>query len=87
MVVDVDARLSKCFLAIFPDLKSEEVARSSPATVKAWDSVATVTLLTLVEEEFGIRIEVEDLDQFTSFDNLQNYLRRRLQPSDDTVRG
>jgi len=85
-MVDVDARLSKCFVAIFPDLKSEEVARSSPATVAAWDSVATVTLLTLVEEEFGIRIEVEDLDHFTSFNNLQNYLRERLQANDDPVR-
>jgi acyl carrier protein len=86
-MVDLNARLSKCFLAIFPDLKVEEVAGSSPVTVAAWDSVATVTLLTLVEEEFGIRIDVEDLDHFTSFDNLQIYLRRRFETSEDPVRG
>ena len=80
---DVQARLEKCFLAIFPDLKPDEIVRSTPQTVMAWDSVATVTLVTLMEEEFGVQIDLEDLDEFASFENLQRYLQRRPHASED----
>lgn len=83
---DVQARLAKCFLAVFPDLNPAEIVHSAANTVTGWDSVATVTLLTLIEEEFRLRIDVADLDQFTSFENLQDYLGRRLQAGAATAR-
>ena len=33
-----------------------------------WDSIATVTLITLIEEEFDIEVEAEDLERLVSFD-------------------
>jgi len=76
---DVRTRLTRCFLGVFPDLTPEQAAHASPETVAAWDSVASVTLLTLLEEEFGVSIDVEDLAQFTSFENLQTYLQKRTE--------
>jgi acyl carrier protein len=70
-------RLANCFLAVFPELSSEEVTQASPITVQSWDSVATVTLLSVIEEEFGINVEVEDPAKFGSFQHILSYLQER----------
>ena len=72
---DKQERLARCFLAVFPRLSKVDVAQASQTSVSGWDSVATVTLLTTVEEEFGIQVDLEDLDQLTSFDSILSYLR------------
>lgn len=44
-----------------------------------WDSMATVTLLAVIEEEFGAGttegIDLDDVEQLQSFQNLLVYLR------------
>jgi acyl carrier protein len=79
-------RLTICFCAVFPELSSEEIIHASSATVNSWDSVAVVTLLTVIEEEFGISIEEDDLAMFDSFQRILSYLqeaeRKRQSPSD-----
>jgi acyl carrier protein len=73
----IEKRLTECFFSVLPDLTPEEVSGASPASVAGWDSVATVTLITAVEEEFGISIEIEDPAQFNSFQGALSYLRNR----------
>jgi acyl carrier protein len=68
------ARLMKCFAAVFPGLPAAKMAAATPESVPAWDSVANVTLLAVVEEEFGITVDVDDLETLTSFDALLDYL-------------
>jgi acyl carrier protein len=79
-------RLANCFCAVFPELSIEETLHASPATVQSWDSVAIVTLLTVIEEEFGISIEEDDPAKFDSFQRILSYLeeaeRKRQSPSD-----
>jgi acyl carrier protein len=70
-----EKRLASCFLTVFPKLSWDEITHASPTTVRAWDSVAVVTLLAVVEEEFGISLEVEDPGQFDSFQRFLSYLR------------
>ena len=72
------ARLAKCFLAVFPGLKEEEVYAASPATVSDWDSVASLTLLTVIEEEFGVQVDVAELLEALSYDHLSVYLKKRI---------
>jgi acyl carrier protein len=69
------ARLANCFLAVFPDLSQDQVLTASSATVPSWDSVAGVTLMAVVEEEFDIAIDADDLSRFNSFDGFLAYLR------------
>jgi len=45
-------------------------------SVGAWDSLASVMLIAVVEEEFGIRIPPEDLEQFVSFELVLDYLQK-----------
>lgn len=68
-------RLAECFGAVFPELSSEEILEASSSTVKSWDSVAVVTLLAVIEEEFGITIRDDDPSKFDSFQHILSYLR------------
>jgi acyl carrier protein len=73
---DIQARLSRCFAAVFPDVSDGQITSASLDTVKGWDSVAAATLVTTVEEEFGIEIDGEAVGNLTSFQEMLEYLRR-----------
>ena len=72
---DVRARLEQCFLAVFPDLTPAELPDASPATVEAWDSLANATLVSVIEEEFGVELPMEELAELASFSLLLDHLQ------------
>ena len=74
-MTDQDARLVKCFNAVFGGLSEDQIRNATSTNIEGWDSVATVTLITLVEEEFGVEIDADDLERFVSFDSLLSYVR------------
>jgi acyl carrier protein len=74
--------LSKCFAAVFPELTPAEILAATPATVKSWDSVATLNLLTVVEEEFAIEIDFTRLLESLSYEQIDAYIRKRLEPQE-----
>ena len=47
------ARLIKCFELVFPDLPEDQVPSASQATLPEWDSVAAITMMNVIEDEFG----------------------------------
>ena len=64
---DTQDRLVNCFKTVFPNLTAEETVRASTASVATWDSLATVTLVSVIEEEFGIVILPEEYEYIVSF--------------------
>ena len=70
----MDDRLVQCFQAVFPNLTEAEVRAASTATTGAWDSVAAITLVSVIEEEFSVQIDFEVLPQLTSFALVRDYL-------------
>jgi acyl carrier protein len=64
---DIQERLINCFSVVFPDLSADEIPRASSDSVAAWDSLATVTLVSVIEEEFGVSIAAEEYEQVASF--------------------
>lgn len=74
---DVRARLERCFAAVFPDLRPDEIEDASPESVEAWDSLANATLVAVVEEEFDVEFSPDELGELDSFDALAGYLERR----------
>ncbi len=72
---ELQRRLANCFLAVFPELSAEEVTNATSETVRSWDSVAGVTLLAVVEEEFGASLDTDDLSKFESFQSFLKYFR------------
>ena len=73
---DTAKRLTKCFLVVFPEMTPEEVAEATTANTKNWDSVASVTLFTLIEEEFGNTISLDALDEFNTFRHILSHLEK-----------
>jgi len=75
---DLDKRLTQCFAAVFKDLPADQILAASTQTTSAWDSLAAVTLVGVVEEEFGIQINLLDLPELNSYLALKNYLEKEL---------
>jgi len=73
----VEARLLRCFTVIFPNLSENDLSDATMANVEDWDSVATVTLINVAEEEFGIQIALEEVEEMTSFRQFLSYLKTR----------
>jgi acyl carrier protein len=80
--LDTRARLARCFKAVFPGLADDEVAQASPARVAGWDSLSLITLLSVILEEFGVRIELDELaledPDALSFERLLAEIEARL---------
>jgi len=72
-------RLTNCFQIVFPDRPQQEIATASTATVAAWDSVAAITLMNVIEDEFGFQMDLDDLADLDSFDRIYAYLQKRHQ--------
>ena len=70
-------RLRKCFETVFVDMDPAGIPAMSQSTVAAWDSLAHVTLMSLIGEEFGIEIDFEDFEGLTSFAAILEMLRAR----------
>jgi acyl carrier protein len=68
--------LRRCFAAVFPELSDDEIEAASVDTLAEWDSLASVTLVALVEEEFELAISEPDLPELRSYERIHDYLRR-----------
>jgi acyl carrier protein len=76
--MSVKARLRDCFAAVFPTAAADELEQASTDTLSDWDSLATVRLVAVVEEEFDVVIELEDLEQLNSFERVHRIVEARL---------
>jgi acyl carrier protein len=75
-MVDLKSRLVNCFATVFPELTSPEIPSVSMGSLASWDSVAGVTLLSVIEEEFSLSIPPDDVAGLVSFELILDYLRR-----------
>lgn len=78
---DTSARLVQCFAAVFPDLTEEQIRRASLTSVAKWDSIATITLISLIEEEFRLEVGTDELGSLISFESVLEFLNERALPS------
>ena len=70
-------RLSDCFTTVFPSLDADEVPRAAVSSVAGWDSIATINLVTVIEEEFGFQVPLGDVARLVSFEDILSYLRQQ----------
>lgn len=73
----VATKLARCFSLAFPELPQESIPTATAESVERWDSMAQITLLSLVGEEFGIEIDFEEFEGADSFKALAERLRQR----------
>jgi acyl carrier protein len=75
---DIEKRVAQCFGNVFPDIPRDAIAGASPETVAAWDSVAHITLLAAVAEEFGIDFEPEDYVDLNSYRQIVDAVQAKV---------
>lgn len=68
----VTDRLRDCFKEVFPDLADEQIETAVRAEMSEWDSLATLTLLAVVEEEFELQLDEEAIGKLTSFSAVRD---------------
>jgi acyl carrier protein len=76
---DVQKRLVKCFENVFPALPVAEIPVSTQQNNSAWDSVAAITLVNVIEDEFGFQMDFDRLAELNSFDRILSYVKTELQ--------
>jgi acyl carrier protein len=74
---NIQARVAQCFSNVFPGIAPAEIVRASTSSLAAWDSVAQVTLLSSIAEEFGIELELEDYEELVSYPLIVEYLEKK----------
>jgi acyl carrier protein len=72
----IEARVRACFANVFPDLPDEELGTVSQASLSRWDSVAHVTLLAALAEEFQLEPDFEAFQEVTSFALVLDFVKR-----------
>ncbi len=72
---NIEQRLVKVFETVFPDLTVEQIHAASQTTVATWDSVAAITLMNLMEEEFTIEIDFDRAAELSSFSEILAYVK------------
>ncbi len=72
---ELSTKLTRCFTTVFPGLDPSRAAAASVETVPEWDSVAQITLLTVIGEEFGFEPDFERFEGATSFASILDRLR------------
>jgi acyl carrier protein len=79
-VAEVGDRLFRCFSSVFPALTQEEIQAAKVASLIDADSLASVTLLAVIDEEFGVQIDLEGLLELEGFQGIERYLRAKDGP-------
>ena len=73
---DFEERLRTCFAAVFPNRSREEIVSATRDSIAEWDSLAAVTLLALIQQEFNTDIDLFDFEDLGSFRLLLDHLVR-----------
>lgn len=67
---ETSQRLSKCFRIVFPELDDSQLEFADMGNTGRWDSVNHIMLITVIGEEFGVDLDLDDLDRLNSFKGL-----------------
>jgi acyl carrier protein len=74
-MANLHERLVQCISSIFPALTDQEIRGANLEELVAADSLAAVTLVALIDDEFGVDMDLEGLVQLGSFEGICDYLR------------
>ncbi len=74
--MEIASQLEDCLAVVFPDVPTKQLRNASVSSVAQWDSLATLTLVSVIEETFQMQIPADDLEEFLSFELILDYLSR-----------
>lgn len=72
------SRLAAVFAEVFGLPLDRVHPGLGPPDVERWDSVGHVMLVTAVEQQFSIQFEVDEIMEFTTFQDVLSAIERRM---------
>lgn len=76
--MSLEDRLASRLALALPDVPPEALPSASNTTVPTWDSLATVNIVSMIEEEFSLQVPLTDLEHFASYAKILAYLEGRV---------
>lgn len=77
-MTNIPDRISQCFASVFPDLPATGLERASQASLPQWDSMAHVTLLSAISEEFQIELDDDSFVSLTSYLLIADFVESQI---------
>ena len=68
-------KYSKAFVDTF-GIKEEQLETLKYQDIKEWDSVGHMNLMVVIEDEFGIEMDIDDITDFSSFTKGKSILKK-----------
>ncbi|MEZ5512886.1 MAG: acyl carrier protein [Steroidobacteraceae bacterium] len=75
---DTRSRLLACFRLVFLDASDSELLVATPSSYDAWDSIAAITLVNVIEDEFQVQVDFDRVGDLDSFEKVLEYVRELL---------
>lgn len=75
----IDDRLTEVFRTTFADESIELSPEMTADDIPAWDSITHIQLIFTVEEEFGIKLSMKDLESLDDVGALRAAISRHLE--------
>jgi acyl carrier protein len=69
-------RLKHCFSLTFPATTTTQIETDRIDEMPGWDSLRGVTLLAMLDEEFGLQMDIEELLALGSYDRIRERLEQ-----------
>lgn len=69
-------RLQRCFTSTFPAASGSEIETARIDDMPGWDSLRGVTLLAVLDEEFGVQLDLDELLTLGTYDEVREYLEQ-----------
>jgi acyl carrier protein len=67
-------RLMHCFATVFPAATWDEIKGSKFEALPGWDSLQGVTLLAVLDDEFGLQLDLTEFLELETFDGVERHL-------------
>lgn len=74
----VRRRLTRVFTAILPLVDVNNIEKATMDNTENWDSLATLSLFTLAEDEFGIKLGLDLIVSTKSFADLEKLITSKV---------
>ena len=71
-------RLIHCFHLVFPEIAARSIPAVSLENTPRWDSLASVQLIALIEDEFNATVPLDEYGNLNSFEQFHDYLQRKV---------
>lgn len=74
----MEDRIKNVMAAVFEIHVDDITDATSPDTVQLWDSLKHMQLVIALEEEFGIRIEDEEIVEMLNYSLIKNIISEKV---------